>query len=179
MQVNYTVEYSNRKTIGIYIRDGKVLVRAPKKAPKSVINEFVLKNAEWIKTHLEKSLEKASLYDGITDEEKKKYKKFAREYFERKTKEYADIMGIKYGRISITSARKRFGSCSSKGNISYSYLLFLYPEAAREYVIVHELAHRVHMNHSKEFYRLIECYMPDYKIRKKLLSLPPTKKDLG
>ena len=84
-------------------------------------------------------------------------------------------MGIKYGRITITSAKKRFGSCSSKGNISYSYLLYLYPEAAREYVIVHELAHRVYMNHSPDFYRFIERYMPDYKLRKKLLSIAPQK----
>lgn len=170
MYVNYNVEYSTRKTIGIYIRDGKVIVKAPKKAAKSVINEFVSRNTEWIKKHLEKSIEKTSFYDSITDEQKKKYKRSAREYFERKTKEYADVMGIKYGRISITSARKRFGSCSSKGNISYSYLLYLYPEQAREYVIVHELAHRVHMNHSKDFYSLIEKHLPDYKARRKLLK---------
>ena len=173
--MDYTVEYSNRKTIGIYIKGEKVIVRAPKRAPKKLINEFVLKNEEWIKTHLEKSIQKADFYDSITDEEKKKYKKLAKEYFTIKTREYADIMGIKYGRITITSAKKRFGSCSSEGNISYSYLLYLYPEAAREYVIVHELAHRVYMNHSPDFYRFIERYMPDYKLRKKLLSIAPQK----
>ena len=173
--MQYTVEYSKRKTIGIYIKNGEVIVRAPKGAPKAIINEFINKNEEWVKAHLEKSLRKTGFYDSITDAEAKKYKALAKEYFNIKTKEYANIMGIKYGRITITSAKKRFGSCSSQGNISYSYLLYLYPEAAREYVIVHELAHRVHMNHSQKFYQLIEQYMPDYKQRKKLLKNIPEK----
>jgi len=80
-------------------------------------------------------------------------------------------MSLKHGRITITSAKTRFGSCSSKGNISYSYRLMLYPEAAREYVVVHELAHLLEMNHSKRFYAIIEKYLPDYKERKKLLKL--------
>ena len=79
-------------------------------------------------------------------------------------------MGLKYGRITITSAKGRFGSCSSEGNISFSCRLMTYPEAARDYVVVHELAHLVEMNHSKRFYSIIEKYMPDYKIRKRMLK---------
>ena len=79
-------------------------------------------------------------------------------------------MGLKYSRITITGAKTRFGSCSSKGNISFSYRLMLYPEAAREYVVIHELAHLLEMNHSKRFYAIIEKYIPDYKERKKLLK---------
>jgi hypothetical protein len=97
-------------------------------------------------------------------------KKSAKAYFECKTKEYAHLMNLKYGRITITSAKTRFGSCSSKGNISYSYRLMLYPERAREYVVVHELAHLSEMNHSKRFYSIIEKILPDYKERKKALK---------
>ena len=172
--MNYTVEYSRRKTIGIYIKDERIVVRAPIGADKKIIEKFVLKNEEWIKTHLEKSLRKKDFQDRITQEEAKEYKKAAREYFKNKTNQYSEIMGIKYGRITITSAKRRFGSCSSEGNISYSYLLYLYPEAAREYVIVHELAHRVYMNHSPAFYALIEKYLPDYKERRRLLKYIPT-----
>ena len=94
----------------------------------------------------------------------------AKKYLTNKTEYFANIMGIKCGRITITSAKTRFGSCSSKGNISYSYRLMLYPEAAREYVVVHELSHVCEMNHSKRFYAIIERYLPDYKERKKLLK---------
>ena len=83
---------------------------------------------------------------------------------------YAEIMGLKYGRITITSAKHRFGSCSSKGNLSFSYRLMMYPEAAIDYVVVHELAHIVEMNHSKAFYAVIEKVLPDYKERIKLLK---------
>ena len=72
--------------------------------------------------------------------------------------------------MTITGAKTRFGSCSSKGNISFSYRLMMYPEPAREYVVVHELAHLVEMNHSKRFYAIVERYLPDYKERKKQLK---------
>ena len=85
-------------------------------------------------------------------------------------REYALVMGLEYNRISITGAKTRFGSCSSQKNICFSYRLMLYPEEAREYVIVHELAHLVEMNHSHRFYAIIERYMPDYKARRKLLK---------
>ena len=173
--MDYIVEYSDRKTVGIYIKDSKIIVRAPKRVAKKLIDDFVSRNEEWIKKHLEHSRKKVDLYGSISEEDKRKYKMHAKEYFKRKTEYYANIMGIKYSRITITSAKKRFGSCSSEGNISYSYMLYLYPERAREYVIVHELAHRVHMNHSREFYALIEKFMPDYKARRKLLKTLPTK----
>ena len=79
-------------------------------------------------------------------------------------------MNLSYGRITITSAKTRFGSCSSQGNISFSYRLMLYPIEAREYVVVHELAHLLEMNHSKRFYAIVERYMPDYKERRKKLK---------
>ena len=94
----------------------------------------------------------------------KALKKSARSYLKAKTEYYANIMGLKYGRITITSAKKRFGSCSSAGNISYSYRLMMYPEAAREYVVVHELAHLLEMNHSKKFWAEVEKVLPDYEM---------------
>ena len=106
----------------------------------------------------------------LTEQDIKALKKKAKQYFKEKTEYFSNIMGLKYGRITITSAQKRFGSCSSKGNISYSYRLMLYPEAAREYVIVHELAHLKEMNHSRKFYAIVEKVLPDYKNRKRLLK---------
>ena len=63
-----------------------------------------------------------------------------------------------------------FGSCSSKRRISFSFRLMQYPAEAIDYVVVHELAHLRHMNHSPQFYALIEQYMPDYKSRRALLK---------
>ena len=79
-------------------------------------------------------------------------------------------MGLKYGRITITGAKTRFGSCSSKGNISYSFRLMKYPEAAIDYVVVHELAHILELNHSEKFWNIVASVFPDYKERRKLLK---------
>ena len=106
----------------------------------------------------------------MTDDDVKRLKKNAKVYFNDKTEYYSKLMGLKYGRITITSAQKRFGSCSSEGNICFSYRLMLYPEEAREYVIVHELAHLKEMNHSARFYKIVESVLPDYKLRRKMLK---------
>ena len=79
-------------------------------------------------------------------------------------------MGLVPAGIKITSARTRFGSCSGKNSICFSWRLMLYPPEAIDYVIVHELAHIRHHDHSPAFYALIEQYLPDWKVRMKLLK---------
>ena len=71
--------------------------------------------------------------------------------------------------IRITSARTRFGSCSGKNSLCFSWRLMEYPEEAIDYVVVHELAHLRYMNHGAEFYALIARYLPDWKTRRALL----------
>ena len=78
-------------------------------------------------------------------------------------------MGVEYGTVKITSAQKRFGSCSGKNNICYSYILMQYPIEAIEYVVVHELCHLVHMDHSPAFWAEVERIMPNYRTWKKWL----------
>ena len=79
-------------------------------------------------------------------------------------------MGLTPTQIRITSARRRFGSCSSEGHICYSWRLMQYAPEAIDYVIVHELAHLKHMNHSPAFYALVAKYLPDHKARRALLK---------
>ena len=151
------------------VKNGKVIVKAPLRFPDEKIKELLIKHSNWILKHLEEEKEHAEFMAQITPEKEKELRLAAKLYFKEKSECLSKIMGLKYGRITITGAKTRFGSCSSKGNISYSYLLMLYPEEAREYVVVHELAHLVEMNHSQRFYKVLEKYMPDYRERKKLL----------
>ena len=72
-------------------------------------------------------------------------------------------MNIKPTGVKITSAQKRFGSCNGKNSLCFSYILMLYPDEAVDYVVVHELSHIRHHNHSKDFYKLISSVLPDYK----------------
>ncbi len=167
--MEYEVIYSKRKSVSLTVKGGKVIVKAPLRFPDKKIKELLIKHASWIEKHLEKEKERNSFMAEITPEKEKELRRTAKLYLKEKTEYFSRIMGLKYGRITITGAKTRFGSCSSKGNISYSFLLMLYPEEAREYVVVHELAHLVEMNHSPKFYNVVKKYMPDYKERKKKL----------
>ena len=168
--MEYELIYSDRKSISASVKGGKLVVRAPRFASVQLIEKFLAKHKKWIDEHLAAELKRKENECEISPEEIKVIKKQAAIYLKEKTEYYSKLMNLKYSRITITSAKTRFGSCSSKGNISYSYKLMLYPEAAREYVVVHELAHLVEMNHSKRFYAIVEKYLPDYKERRRMLK---------
>ena len=168
--MKYNVIYSDRKTVNISVKNGEVIIKAPKKIKKSELLKIIEKHRAWIEKAVIKEKEKREKYESLDESEIKALKKEAKKYLSEKCVYYASIMGLSYNHITITSAKTRFGSCSSSKNISFSYRLMLYPEPAREYVVVHELAHLKEMNHSKRFYAIIEKYLPDYKERKKLLK---------
>ena len=83
---------------------------------------------------------------------------------------YCRIMGVSVGRITIRNQKSRWGSCSSKGNLNFNYQLYYLPDELLDYVVINELAHRTHMNHSKEFWAEVEKYCPDYRQRRERLS---------
>lgn len=168
--MKYSVIYSDRKTVTLTVKDGDVIIKAPRKIKKRELVKIIEKHREWIAKALEREKQKREKYENLTEAEIKVLKKEAKKYLSAKCEYFASIMGLSYNRITITSAKTRFGSCSSSKNISFSYRLMLYPEPAREYVVVHELAHLKEMNHSQRFYAIIEKILPDYKERKKLLK---------
>lgn len=168
--MDYNVVYSNRRTVSLAIKDGGLVVRAPMGTSKKKIEQIILSHLDWVNKSLEKWRQRNEKFLELTDDDIKKLRKIAKDVIPLKVKKYSEIMGIKYGRITITSAKTRFGSCSSKGNIAFSYRVMLYPEEAIDYVVVHELAHILEMNHSAKFYKIIQAVMPDYRERQKLLK---------
>lgn len=168
--MKYNVIYSDRKTVNISVKDGNVIIKAPRRIKKEELLRIIEKHKAWIDKAVIREREKREKYESLGEGEIKALKKSAREYLTEKCEYFSKLMGLEYNRITITSAKTRFGACTSAKNISFSYRLMLYPEPAREYVVVHELAHLIEMNHSKKFYAIIEKYLPDYKERKKLLK---------
>ena len=168
--MDYEIIYTSRKTLAISVKNGRVIVRSPMGVANNTIERFIKKNRGWIDKHVEMSKNTNDPFADLSRSELENIRESARAILTSKTEKYSHIMGLKYGRITITGAKTRFGSCSSKGNISYSYRLVLYPEDAIDYVVVHELAHIKEMNHSKRFYAIIEKVLPDYKERIKLLK---------
>ena len=85
-------------------------------------------------------------------------------------KKYADLMGVTYNRITIRHQKTRWGSCTKTGNLSFNCLILKMPETVRNYVIIHELAHRKELNHSTKFWTIVAEYCPWYKEAKQWLK---------
>ncbi len=91
------------------------------------------------------------------------YKKRAHEVIVPRVEKFAEKYKFSYNNIRITSAQTRWGSCSSKKNLNFSWRLIMAPKEVVDYVIVHELTHLKHMNHSREFWANVERICPLYK----------------
>lgn len=98
------------------------------------------------------------------------YRAKAREVISESVAYYARLLGLQYANITIRDQKTRWGSCSSNGNLNFSYRLVMTPIKILEYVVVHELCHLVHMNHSKKFWGLVSTVIPDYKERRNWLK---------
>ena len=94
----------------------------------------------------------------------------AKEYLPVRLRYRAYEMGIGYRDMRISGAKSKWGSCSETGMITLSWRLMMCPPESIEYVLIHELCHRLHMDHSKDFWAEVERFMPDYKKHKKWLD---------
>ncbi len=168
--IEYQIIRSKRKSLSLEVtRNAEVIVRAPLNMPEIIINEFLFKRYEWIKNSIQKQKERENKYNLSADELKCLMEK-AVQIIPGRVEYYSKIMHLYPTAVKINFARTRFGSCSSKNSINFSAYLMLFPTTAVDYVVVHELAHIKYKNHQKEFYSLVEKYMPDYKNRAKLLK---------
>ena len=206
---------SKRKTIALVVqRDGKLIVRAPKRATKREINVLVKKYADWIEKKQAQFLAEAESFSPrkfvegeeffflgkiyflqITGAKKtalrlwgehfqlakfaeenaewhfeKWYKKEARKIFTKRVEFYAEKYDFEYAKLKLSSARTRWGSCSSNGNINLTWRLVMMPQEIIDYVIVHELCHLREQNHSRAFWAQVEAILLDYKKRRKWLK---------
>ncbi len=169
--MNYTLIRSDRKTIGLEVRrDGSILVRAPLRLSRDRIDRFVQEHSQWILDAQSRQQVRQAAHPEPDAQEILRLKNMAKELLPIKVAAFAKTMGLSPAGITITSARTRFGSCSSANRLSFSWRLMQYPDAAIDYVVVHELAHIVHKNHSADFHALVAKYLPDHKQRRALLK---------
>ena len=166
----YELRRSDRRTVYLEItREGALLVRAPHHMPDSEIRRVLEQHRPWIEDKLSKAAERCAAHPEPSEEERRELIRRAKEYIPGRIACYAPLLGVQPAGITITSARTRFGSCSSKNRLSFSWRLMQYPAEAIDYVVVHELAHIRHHDHSPAFYACIASVMPDHRERRALL----------
>lgn len=174
MQFKIQIIRSQRKTLSIQIdSDGQIIARAPMRMPQADIERFVQEKSSWIEKHLQKrQTEQAVLQEEgrFTKEEIEKLANLAMAVIPQKVAYYARLMNVTYRRITIRNQKTRWGSCTREGNLNFNCLLMMAPPEVLDYVVVHELCHRLEMNHSARFWAQVEKVMPNYKKHRKWLK---------
>ncbi len=173
-QIQITVVRGNRKTLAIRIvGENRVEVRAPRTLTDAQITTYIKQNQGWIQNHLrlyaQKQAEKRQT-PPFTEEEIRAMARQAVAELPPRVAAYAKMLSVTYGRITIRNQKTRWGSCSGKGNLNFNCLLVRCPLAVQDYVIVHELCHRKHMDHSPAFWAEVEKILPDYRERRDWLK---------
>lgn len=160
--MQYRIIRSDRKTVALQIKSGEVIVRAPRAMTREEIADFVARHREWIN-------KKLAVFSGkpsgppITEEGIRLLTDRARDMIPPRVAYYASLIGVDYNRVTIRHQKTKWGSCSGKKNLNFNCLLLLTPTEVMDSVIVHELCHLKHMNHSKEFYEEVLRVCPNYK----------------
>ncbi len=166
---------SRRKKIKLVVdSDLNVIIKIPSNLKRKSVIEIAENNKEWILNTKLSVKEKNKMQPEIvplTPEEIDSLRRMARDIFDVKVRHFAGIIGVDYGKITIRMQKTRWGSCSSSGNLSFNLLLMLAPDEVVDYIVVHELCHRLEMNHSKAFWANVSHIIPDYKNHIKWLKV--------
>lgn len=163
----YIIKKSRRTTISVQITpDQKLLVKAPAYTSIKEVEEFLREKRDWIIKQINRTKvtsQQAAQMGILSDKEIRKLKRDAKKIIPERVEYYAKLSGITYNRIFIRLQKSRWGSCSIEGNLNFNALLALMPLEVLDSVVVHELCHRRHMDHSKAFYDEVLEIFPDYK----------------
>lgn len=146
---------------------GRLAISAPKYVNTFLIKRILNQNREVIKQKLplkDPSAQRAR------DAKKKLLMKKAREYLPYRLEYHAKLYGYSYAKVRLSHAGTRWGSCSSTRTISLNIGLMQVPEPLRDYVIIHELAHLNHMDHSSAFWAEVAEHDPHYKTHRRQLK---------
>lgn len=177
LHIEYTIIKSNRKTWSLSMSsDGLLTMRIPQIMSWQCARSLMFEKQDWIVkqyTKIADQKEKRPV-SGLSETQRsaleKRYREAAHSYFPERVRYYADMLHVTYGKITIRDQKTRWGSCSSRGNLNFNWRLMLAPPRVLDYVVVHELCHRKHMDHSPAFWQEVGDILPDYKALRKWLK---------
>lgn len=162
--IEYDIDRARRKNIYVCIRDGKVVIKGPRRMTDKEAEEIVIKKKEWI---FKKILEEAKSTRKNKEEEfyenEKQYKKQAEQRIIPIMEKMISVTGLKPVEYKLFNFKRAWGNCSNKKVIKLNSKLVMYSDNVIKYVCLHELCHLKYMNHSKNFWNLVKRYMPNYK----------------
>ena len=160
----YELVRARRRSMSLKVElDGTITVRAPFRTPPETADWFVESHRDWIEVRLRAGEQILAVRPSYTETERLEGKKRAENVLKERCCYYAGLMGVSYGSITVREQKTRWGSCSAKGNLNFNYKLYFLPAELMDYVIIHELAHRRHMNHSAAFWQVVEQYCPEWR----------------
>lgn len=182
-----TIQKSKKiKTLSLNITPSlEVILKMPDSCPQARASAFLKEQEAWLKKTFLAMQEKHSLLHSQTyqnkilvfDEEKNandytltELKKILKTYLEQKLPLIAQKMQTSYTHFSIRNNAKVLGSCSYHNRLSFALLLVCAQKEAIDYVIIHELAHTIHKNHSKNFWRCVQIFCPNYRVLRERLK---------
>lgn len=214
--IQYLLKRSKRKSLGLYVRDQIVEVRAPYHVHKEEIHQWVNSKSDWITSRLLEQQQKAQekpdiihgkhvlffgekrdliikagnnnvneLAENITITSRlpdsssynqalleKWLKREAQLYLTERVTELALIMDIseKITELRFRKTKSKWGHCSSSGQLQFNWLIIMAPADVIDYLIIHELSHLSHMNHSKSFWNRVKQFCPNYNIHRQWLN---------
>lgn len=166
----YTIRSSARAR---YVRvtvepTGEVVVTKPLRVSERAAKKFLAERATWVERHVRRAQGKVFL----PRKPKRAYlagKERARAFIRERLAHFNQLYDYSIGRVAIRDPKRRWGSCSKGGNLSFSWRLLDLPPALADYVVVHELCHIREFNHSPAFWALVARAIPDYRARRKQL----------
>lgn len=182
-----TIQKSKKiKTLSLNITPSlEVILKMPDSCPQNRAYAFLKEQKAWLQKTLSAMQEKYSLLHSQTyqnkilvfDEEKNandytltELKKILKTYLEQKLPLSAQKMQTSYTHFSVRNNAKVLGSCSYHNRLSFALLLVCAQKEAIDYVIIHELAHTIHKNHSQNFWRCVETFCPNYRALRERLK---------
>lgn len=107
----------------------------------------------------------------IRNELIKWYREHAQEKIKERVNKYKEQIGVEPNNIKVKKQKKRWGSCSNKGNLNFNWKIIMAPMSVVDYIVIHELTHLKYSNHSKGFWKLIEAIIPNYKEKQEWLRI--------
>ncbi len=155
-EITVSRQRRNRR-ISISVRpSGNVRLSFPLGVPRSRALAFLESKTDWVVAARRRIAERMVQSRQYSDEEIGELRRRAKETLPAKVEHFAGLFGFSYGRVTIRATRSKWGCCTSQNNISLSLFLAALPERLQDYVIIHELCHTVHHNHSPHFHALVD-----------------------